>query len=63
MSHPVKGCGIGLRFQHIDTIADSKPPIPWLEILTDNYLLPGSVQQDYLCTPDMGMNSWGASPL
>lgn len=48
MSHPVKGCGIGLRFQHIDTIADSKPPIPWLEILTDNYLLPGSVQQDYL---------------
>lgn len=48
MKHPVQGCGIGLRFQHIDQIVDSKPPIPWLEILTDNYLLPGSVQQDYL---------------
>lgn len=48
MTVPVKGCGIGLRFQHIDQIVEDKPPIPWLEILTDNYLQPGSVQQDYL---------------
>ncbi len=44
----IKGCGIGLRPQHIDRILAEKPAIPWLEILSDNYLLPGSVQQDYL---------------
>ncbi|MEZ5452457.1 MAG: DUF692 domain-containing protein [Thiothrix sp.] len=48
VSSQITGCGVGLRFQHIDRIVDEKPPIPWLEILTDNYLLPGSVQQDYL---------------
>ncbi|MGB3915926.1 DUF692 domain-containing protein [Thiothrix litoralis] len=48
INHPVSGCGVGLRPQHIDQITDTKPAIPWLEILTDNYLLPGSVQQDYL---------------
>lgn len=48
MPDSIQGCGVGLRFQHIDRIVDEKPRIPWLEILTDNYLLPGSVQQDYL---------------
>lgn len=46
--NPISGCGIGLRFQHIDQILAEQPPIPWLEILSDNYLTPGSVQQDYL---------------
>ena len=45
--NPILGCGIGLRFQHIDQILAEKPPIPWLEILSDNYLTAGSVQQDY----------------
>lgn len=48
MTSQIKGCGVGLRFQHIDRIVEEQPHIPWLEILTDNYLLPGSVQQDYL---------------
>lgn len=48
MHGEIQGCGVGLRFQHIDRILAEKPAIPWLEILTDNYLLPGSVQQDYL---------------
>lgn len=41
-------CGIGLRFEHIDRILREQPEIPWLEVLSDNYLRPGSVQQDYL---------------
>lgn len=41
-------CGIGLRFEHIDRILKEVPGIPWLEVLSDNYLQPGSVQQDYL---------------
>jgi len=41
-------CGIGLRFKHIDEILQSRPNIPWMEILSDNYLIQGSVQQEYL---------------
>lgn len=41
-------CGIGLRFEHIDRILKEQPNIPWLEVLSDNYLNPNSVQQDYL---------------
>lgn len=48
MTNTITGCGVGLRFEHIDRIVDEKPHIPWLEVLTDNHLLPGSVQQDYL---------------
>lgn len=45
---PKNQCGIGLRFEHIDRILAETPEIPWLEVLVDNYLVPGSVQQDYL---------------
>lgn len=48
MDLAVSGCGIGLRFSHIEQILESHPPVPWLEILSDNYLVEGSVQQDYL---------------
>jgi len=41
-------CGIGLRAEHIDRILEEKPNIPWLEALSDNYLHPNTVQQDYL---------------
>ncbi|MCL4161010.1 UNVERIFIED_CONTAM: hypothetical protein GTU68_003864, partial [Idotea baltica] len=41
-------CGIGLRFSHIDQILEERPVIPWLEVLSDNYLIESSVQQDYL---------------
>ena len=41
-------CGIGLRFPHIDQLLAEMPSIPWLEVLIDNFLRPGSVQQDYL---------------
>lgn len=44
-----KYCGIGLRFDHIDQILKEKPEIPWLEIITDNYLHADTIQQDYLC--------------
>lgn len=48
MYQSISGCGIGLRFSHIDQILTERPAIPWLEVLSDNYLLEGSVQQDYL---------------
>ena len=48
MNHKILGCGIGLRFSHIEQILNERPAIPWLEVLSDNYLVQGSVQQDYL---------------
>ncbi len=48
----IQGCGIGLRMEHFDDIAAytkaQNPAIPWLEILSDNYLLEGTPQRDYL---------------
>ena len=41
-------CGIGLRLEHVDRVLSELPRIPWLEILIDNYLHTGSVQQEYL---------------
>ena len=47
-TNTLSGCGIGLRFQHMEQILAEKSRIAWLEALTDNYLQQGSVQQDYL---------------
>ena len=44
----IQGCGIGLRIDHFDVIDEQKPDIPWFEILSDNYLLEGTLQRDYL---------------
>ena len=44
----IKGCGIGLRIDHFDEIETQKPNIPWFEILSDNYLLEGTIQRDFL---------------
>ncbi|MEZ5537209.1 MAG: DUF692 domain-containing protein [Thiolinea sp.] len=41
-------CGIGLRFEHIDQVLNERPAIPWLEVISDNFMQPGTVQQDYL---------------
>jgi uncharacterized protein (UPF0276 family) len=48
MQSSIQGVGVGLRVQHFDVIENEKPNIPWLEILTDNYLNPNSVQREYL---------------
>jgi len=45
---PIQGCGIGLRVEHFDEIDQQQPDIPWFEILSDNYLLEGTAQRDYL---------------
>lgn len=45
----IQGCGIGLRIEHFEQIIEQKPPIPWLEIISDNYLQEGSPQRSSLC--------------
>lgn len=44
----IQGCGIGLRIDHFDTVDEKKPDIPWFEILSDNYLIEGTLQRDFL---------------
>ncbi|RTZ64679.1 MAG: hypothetical protein DSZ29_05270 [Aquificaceae bacterium] len=46
-SPSIQGCGIGLRSQHFATIEAQKPAVPWFEILSDNYLIEGTVQREF----------------
>lgn len=40
--------GIGLRSLHYEYIINNKPDISWLEVLSDNYLMPGGLPLFYL---------------
>ena len=37
------GVGIGLRAAHINAILTERPPLPWLEVLADNYTATGGL--------------------
>ena len=41
MSDMIRGFGLGLRAQHYTALLDSRPPLDWLEIISENYLVPG----------------------
>ncbi len=45
---PYFGFGLGLRTEHYNTILEEKPALDWLEILTENYLVPGGKPLYYL---------------
>ena len=44
----VRGFGLGLRPEHYRDFAQGRPAVDWLEILTENYLVPGGKPLDYL---------------
>jgi uncharacterized protein (UPF0276 family) len=46
--HPPLGYGLGLRVNHYEEILDGTPNIDWLEILSENYMIPGGRPLDYL---------------
>jgi uncharacterized protein (UPF0276 family) len=37
----IRGFGLGLRPQHYGDVLHSRPPLDWLEIISENYLVPG----------------------
>ncbi|OUS26001.1 hypothetical protein A9Q99_19685 [Gammaproteobacteria bacterium 45_16_T64] len=39
----VSGAGLGLRSNHYQHILDSKPDVPWFELLSDNYMSGGGL--------------------
>jgi len=49
MSARIHGFGLGLRVEHYRDFADGPPqPVDWLEILSDNYLVPGGKPLHFL---------------
>lgn len=46
--HKNLGFGLGLRTVHYQTILESEPALDWLEIISENYLVPGGKPLYYL---------------
>jgi uncharacterized protein (UPF0276 family) len=44
----VEGFGLGLRPAHYRDFADGRPVVDWLEVLSENYLVPGGKPLDFL---------------
>jgi len=71
-TNPIVGAGIGLRSRHYREILDSKPAIPWFEVLSENYFGAGGlpiyhlerVREHYPVTlHGVGMSLGSADPL
>ena len=45
---PFLGFGLGLRPEHYGTVLDTRPPVDWFEIISENYLVPGGKPLHYL---------------
>jgi uncharacterized protein len=41
MSSPIHGFGLGLRVEHYADFLDAKPAVDWLEVISENYMVPG----------------------
>ena len=48
LRYPPLGFGLGLRVDHYEAILADRPALEWLEVLTENYLVPGGKPLDYL---------------
>jgi len=48
LTRPSLGFGLGLRVDHYEDILAGQPAIDWLEVLTENYLVPGGKPLNYL---------------
>ncbi|MBW2269074.1 MAG: DUF692 domain-containing protein [Deltaproteobacteria bacterium] len=68
----IRGAGLGLREPHIEEILDHLPPVPWFEVLADNYLGIGGRPRDRLFEirahypvvfHSVGMNLGSVDPL
>lgn len=72
MGKGIQGAGLGLRSRHYQEIFETKPDIPWFEVLSDNYMAEGGlpvarvekIRQDYPITlHGVGMSLGSADPL
>lgn len=47
---PIQGFGLGLRTEHYRDFVEQRPPVDWLEIISENYMVPGGKPLHYLDT-------------
>ncbi len=67
----LKGAGVTLRLDHIDAILETKPELPYLEIITENWFSDGphhkkleKIREDYdILFHCVGMNFGGVDPI
>ena len=71
-SGDIEGVGIGLRHQHCSSVLANEPDVPWFELLADNWLAAGGLDQKYLQSlalrypmtlHGVGLNLGGTDPL
>jgi uncharacterized protein (UPF0276 family) len=48
MSEPLQGFGLGLRSEHFREFATAPQAVDWLEVISENYLVPGGKPLHYL---------------
>ena len=41
MSSPIQGFGLGLRTEHYADFLEARPAVDWLEVISENYMVPG----------------------
>jgi uncharacterized protein (UPF0276 family) len=39
--HALRGCGIGLRRDHYAEVLSGRPDVPWFEVISENFMVPG----------------------
>ncbi len=37
----LSGCGIGLRREHYETVLSQRPPLPWFEVISEDFMVAG----------------------
>ena len=48
VQRPHLGFGLGLRPDHYRTVLETRPPVDWFEIISENYLVPGGKPLHFL---------------
>lgn len=41
MDGALRGCGIGLRRDHYGAVLSERPEVPWFEVISENFMVPG----------------------
>ncbi len=71
-ANSILGAGLGLRSSHYQEVFNTKPDVPWFELLSDNYMAEGGlplvraekIREDYPITlHGVGMSLGSADPL
>ncbi|MCS5709527.1 DUF692 domain-containing protein [Candidatus Berkiella cookevillensis] len=48
LEEEITGVGLGLRAQHYKTILETRPLVPWFEVISENYLAKGALAMRHL---------------